>query len=75
MERLGYRDHSFPPACFTCPARIYAEGEYYCDPGRLDDGSLALDIARYRSSGCPDKAKSVKLQTSSEIILRKVLRK
>lgn len=75
MERLGYHDRNFPPACFTCPARIYIEGEYYCDLGKLDDRTMFLNIARYRSSGCPKKDEMSETQIPPEILLRKVLRK
>jgi len=74
VERLGYSDRSFPTYCFTCPARVYADGEYYCDPGKLDDRTMFLDIARYRSGGCPKKDKT-EISVLPEILLRKVLRK
>lgn len=75
MERLRCHEKAFPPACFTCPARVYAEGEYYCDPGKLDDRALFLNVARYRSSGCPRKDEALETQIPPEIILRRVLRK
>ena len=75
MERLRGDGTAYPTACFTCPARTYLGGEYYCDPSKLDDPSIILKVARYRPDKCPLNAQPEESQASATILLRKMLRK
>lgn len=75
MERLSDTDGNFPQACFTCPARIYIEGRYCCDPDKLDDKSVWLDVARYRPVKCPKNVNETDRRLSPETLLRKILGK
>lgn len=74
MERIG-DGINFPQACFLCPARVYTEGEYRCDPGKLDPPGSHINIAHYQPTECPNKLKTSNSNTSPEILLRKILRK
>lgn len=74
MERIG-DGINFPPACFLCPARTYTEGEYRCDPGKLDPVDSHLSVAHYQSMDCPNKFKIANDNASAEILLRKILHK
>ena len=74
MERLSGPNGAFPKACFACSARIYIDGGYSCDPGKLDDKSVRLDVARYRPLGCPDNTDETG-NISPETLLRKILGK
>lgn len=75
MERLSAADGSFPQACFTCSARVYIEGGYSCDPDKLDDKSLWLNVARYRPVKCPKKVNEGHDGFSPQTLLRKILGK
>jgi hypothetical protein len=75
VERLGYADGAYPPPCFTCPARTYVGGEYYCNTDALDDPAVTLEVARYRPIRCPNKTDSGKEQVFPGALLRKVLGK
>ena len=75
MEQLRYFNGAYPPACFTCPARTFSDGGYFCDPARLDDKSVILSVARHRPDKCPNGVKTGTRETSSEILLRKLLGK
>jgi hypothetical protein len=75
VERLS-GDGTFPQECFACSARIFIEGGYSCDPNRLDDKSLRLNIARYRPVKCPKGITEARSEAlSAETILRKLLGK
>ncbi len=74
MERLRKVNIS-NSACFTCPARVYLEGEYFCDPIRLDHKSVVLNIAKFRPDSCPYDVNPADTQISPELLLRKILRK
>ncbi|KKR42313.1 MAG: hypothetical protein UU51_C0005G0002 [Microgenomates group bacterium GW2011_GWC1_41_20] len=75
MERLRYADGAYPPPCFTCPARTYIGGEYYCNPDTLNDPSIILEVARYRPDRCPNRPRSDGGQASPTVLLRRVLGK
>lgn len=75
MERLK-RINSSQNACFTCPARVFADGEYCCDPHLLNDRNIVLPIAKYKPIDCPERGNvRVDDQTSPEILLRRILHK
>jgi hypothetical protein len=74
VERLSDINGAFPQACFACSARIYIDGGYCCDPGKLDDKSVKLNVARYRPLGCPSSIDETG-NISAEILLRKILGK
>ena len=76
MERLSDLDGAFPQACFACPARIYIDGGYSCNPEMFDDKSERLDVARYRPIKCPKNVQETRNDAlSAETLLRKILRK
>lgn len=75
MERLRSDETAYPTACFTCPARTYLGGEYFCDTNKLDDPTIILNVARYRSDKCPQKSKPEESCVSATILLRKMLGK
>lgn len=75
MERLK-RINPSQSACFTCPAKIFADGEYCCDPSLLIDRNIVLTVARYKPISCPEKEGVIaENKVSPEILLRKILHK
>lgn len=75
MERLRNGDSAFPKECFLCPARVFIDGAYFCNPRLLTDRNVVLPVARYRPSACPLKQSSEQPDFSSQIRLRKILGK
>ncbi len=75
MERLKDAGRAYPTACFTCAARVYLGGEYFCNPEKLDDRSIIKNVARYRAQKCPKDKEPIGSSMSAEITLRKLLRR
>ncbi len=73
MERLGGDGKLFPSACFTCPARTYVGGNYFCDAAVLDNPNLIIPVGRFRPDKCPSKVEPKNGQFPPEILLRKML--
>ncbi len=75
MERLK-RINPSQSACFTCPAKIFADGEYCCDPHLLNNRNIVLTVAKYKPIGCPEGENNrVEDQIPPELLLRKILHK
>jgi hypothetical protein len=75
LERLTCNGILFPQVCFTCPAKVFIDGGYWCDPGKLDGKSSRLSVARYRPDKCSKSGGENSNSASAELLLRKILGK
>ena len=53
MVELPMIDGHFYQVCNTCPAKVWHEGKYYCDPSKFVSPSELVKVARVRPMNCP----------------------
>jgi hypothetical protein len=75
VERLRNDNGAFPTVCFACSARVFIDGEYSCDPNKLDNRDVIKSVARYRPQRCPRSQELPDPSSFTEIALRKILKR